>query len=308
MLPFNMLGSLIFLNIRYRHVHYIGSTLAIYGVLVRLIPNMTAGGSLDAGTTGWEYAGWVIMLAAAQVPAAASNVYKEIGLKGYDMDVWYMNAWIGMWQLFWGLLTSPTIALAFTPDTMPLSDLPGYIVDANKCFFGYNAQKGDKCADPISGVPVVVFCFFIVFNLTYNQLMLYVFKRGSSVLFVVASAVRLPLVDLLLMSGFIAGRAKEQFSLYDGFSLFALVLAIVTYYSEKEERRVEVEDEEDGVAYVPHTPQMSPQTNAARRGAVASRRDPGVLRKMWRSVSRGSAGDRGERAREGTSLLGTRRK
>ena len=35
-LPFNMVGSLLFLGTRYRKVHYIGSILAIYGVVRRV--------------------------------------------------------------------------------------------------------------------------------------------------------------------------------------------------------------------------------------------------------------------------------
>lgn len=64
--------------------------------------------------------------------------------------------------------------------------------------------------------------------------MLYVFKTGSSVLFVIASACRLPLVDLFCMSRALAGRAQQQFTVYDGFALFILVLAIYIYYSEPE--------------------------------------------------------------------------
>ena len=82
--------------------------------------------------------------------------------------------------------------------------------------------------------PIYVFSVFIIFNITYNMLMLYVFKHGSSVLFVIANAVRLPLVDVLLMSGFIAGKSASSFTEYDGYALVALVLAIVVYYAEKE--------------------------------------------------------------------------
>lgn len=155
------------------------------------------------------------------------------------------NAWIGMYQLMFGLITIPAAALPLTPHHLSLSSLPTYLKAANQCFFGYNVMKTDQCSG--DGLPVIVFMFFIIFNVTYNQvhclcctmrlcrrgavsslspaapvvthsrpvhaqLMLYVFKRGSSVLFVIASAVRLPLVDLLLLSTFIAGRAQERFT------------------------------------------------------------------------------------------------
>ena len=150
-----------------------------------------------------------------------------------------------MYQLMFGLITIPAAALPLTPHHLSLSSLPTYLEAANKCFFGYNVMKTDQCSG--DGLPVIVFMFFIIFNVTYNQvrmaccavprfrrfaqvsrpvshvvsccsfcggaqLMLYVFKRGSSVLFVIASAVRLPLVDLLLLSTFIAGRAHERFT------------------------------------------------------------------------------------------------
>ena len=87
--------------------------------------------------------------------------------------------------------------------------------------------------------------FFIVFNITYNQLMLFVFKRGSSVLFVIANAVRLPLVDFLNSWGFVSGPAQESFETNDGYALFILVLAIIVYYAEKEEHLAEDGSVED---------------------------------------------------------------
>lgn len=46
-LPFNMVGSLLFLKTRYRKVHYIGSILAVYGV-VRVLQQSGGGGALMA--------------------------------------------------------------------------------------------------------------------------------------------------------------------------------------------------------------------------------------------------------------------
>lgn len=68
----------------------------------------------------------------------------------------------------------------------------------------------------------------------YNVLSLYVFQHGSSVLFVVANAVRLPLVDALNSVRFVSGQATEAFGKYDAFALIPLVLAIFVYYSEPE--------------------------------------------------------------------------
>jgi drug/metabolite transporter (DMT)-like permease len=89
-LPFNMIGSMLFLGTRFKRVHYVGSILVVYGVLVNLMP-------FFEGRTPQENTdpsiGWILINALACVFAAASNVYKEIALKDEDLDVWYANAW-----------------------------------------------------------------------------------------------------------------------------------------------------------------------------------------------------------------------
>lgn len=85
-------------------------------------------------------------------------------------------------------------------------------------------------ADP----PIYVFLVFICFNITFNMLTLYVFKHGSSTLFVIANAVRLPIVAILLMWHAVAGASKQGFTHYDGFALVMLVVAVLVYYSQKE--------------------------------------------------------------------------
>jgi len=230
-LPINMVGSMIFLRTRYRKVHYVGAILVIYGVCVQLLPDFD---NFSAQVF------WIAMMVVSQIPAAASNVYKEIGLKGAELDIWYANAWIGVFQFLWGIATVWTVNIkAFMSPhaAVPWDKFFDYISNANDCFLGHVVK------DISSGVehtycdksPVKIFVFFIIFNITYNQLMLYTFAAGSSSLFVTASAVRLPLVALLCTSGFLAGDAKQSFTVYDGFALFILVMAIVLYYSEPEE-------------------------------------------------------------------------
>ena len=71
--------------------------------------------------------------------------------------------------------------------------------------------------------------------------MLYIFKHGSSVMFVVASAVRLPLVTALNSWKWIAGPAQGSYAKEDTFALIILIVAIVVYNSEKEENPLSLE-------------------------------------------------------------------
>eukprot|EP00947_MAST-08B_sp_MAST-8B-sp1_P003513 g3513.t1 len=281
-LPINMVLAYFVLKTRFRNNHILGAFLVIYGILVKLMPELfksseasSSGAATSSGDDGGADAGWIFLLVFSQVFAAASNVYKEIALKGVDLDEWYMNVWVSIFQLGFGVLCFWQGYVADFMDPLPaIGSCTGcswsaMVSGANKCFVGYEVEiagvsnstclknngvwsasssagttapstlvDGETCTlDCGLETPLYIFLAFIVFNITYNMLMLYVFKHGSSTLFVIANAVRLPLVDLLLMWPAVAGASSEMFTHYDGFALVMLVLAIVVYYAQKEGKK-----------------------------------------------------------------------
>eukprot|EP00941_MAST-03F_sp_MAST-3F-sp1_P000511 g511.t1 len=275
-LPINMLLAFIFLSTRYKNCHYLGACLVIYGVLVKMMPGIFPKGvcdsSPDASTLkeeggevgGGELVGWVLLLVFSQLFSAGSNVYKEIALKGTDMDEWYMNLYVALWQVafgvlcFWqgyvGAFTDPLPAIGSCEDCTWSNMLQGsfecfagnddvtvYGLTSKQCTTndgrpGPNDTCQISCSTDVDGTPYGVFAVFLIFNIAFNLLMLYVFKHGSSVLFVVANAVRLPLVQILLLSQEIAGSATQKFTTFDLYALPCLALAIIVYYSEKEDK------------------------------------------------------------------------
>jgi hypothetical protein len=282
-LPINMLLAYAFLGTRYKNCHYLGALLVVYGVLVKMMPVLfnldgEGGGSMGGGV------GWICLLVFSQFFSAGSNVFKEIGLKGVDMDEWYMNLWVALWQMFFGALCFwQGYVGAFTDPLPAVGACEGCTWSAmfkgsNACFWGGTVDiagpassptfddatctqlggtffppndgagvpPGDSCCrkdcETEFGTPSSVFGTFLVFNVTFNMLMLFVFKHGSSVLFVVANAARLPLVQCLLMWKWLAGPSDQKFAVYDGYALFALVLAVVVYYSEKEDKMPDAAD------------------------------------------------------------------
>ncbi|OQR92821.1 Drug/Metabolite Transporter (DMT) Superfamily, partial [Thraustotheca clavata] len=75
-----------------------------------------------------------------------------------------------------------------------------------------------------SGDILTIYIQYIVLNIIYNTLMMYIFKEGSSVFFVISSAICLPLTDLLYMVPSLAGpRATQKFTIFDGFALCIIV-------------------------------------------------------------------------------------
>jgi drug/metabolite transporter (DMT)-like permease len=73
----NMIASFIFLHLRYSPFHICGVILVMIGITVDVWP-MFAGGSAGSGQYTWL---WILLLFFANIPMAASNVYKEKYLK-----------------------------------------------------------------------------------------------------------------------------------------------------------------------------------------------------------------------------------
>eukprot|EP01138_Halocafeteria_seosinensis_P016495 gb/GECG01016826.1/.p1 GENE.gb/GECG01016826.1/~~gb/GECG01016826.1/.p1 ORF type:complete len:484 (+),score=47.23 gb/GECG01016826.1/:1-1452(+) len=237
-IPFQMVCNYLFLGNSFRKSHYLGVTLAVYGVLVKLIPQFqgNSDSSNGASSSGIAYIGWSLVMIASAIPSAMSNAFKEVVLKKVpNLDEFYMAANVGLWQLIFGMVTIPTIGIPFTANYVPLNQLGDYIKDASNCFVGNQPHQKSECGNGAGGVaPVWLFLIFVGFNITFNLLMLMIFRQGSSVLFVVASTVRLPLVDILLMWRLLSGPAYAKFSLFDGFALFALIVGIAAYQSDPE--------------------------------------------------------------------------
>lgn len=275
-LPFNMVLSYMFLSTRFKRGHILGSILVLYGGLVVMIPIMTG---MESANMPDPTVGWISLYIVSLIPAAASNVYKEIGLKDVDLDIWYANAWVSFYQLLLGVASIWTIRIkAFSDPPVPWSDFTSYVAKAHQCFLGEAVEfNGHQLA--CDAGTFHVFLVYIVFNMVYNQLMLYIFKEGSSVLFVVSSAVCLPLTDLLYMIPFLTGEfAGQKFTIYDGFALFVLVMGLLVYHSEKEERQLASSRSiEKSPMYTSPTLQKT-HLMKKRRGKVVYRQSPMALR------------------------------
>jgi hypothetical protein len=274
-LPFNMALSYMFLSTRFKRGHILGSILVLYGGLVNMIPVFTGQESANMPD---PTVGWITLYIVSLVPSAMSNVYKEIGLKGVDLDIWYANMWISIYQLFLGLATIWTVRIpAFSDPPIPWSEFLPYMRKAHECFLGNPVELSGKELPCDSGI-LQVFLVFIVFNTIYNQLILYILKEGSSVLFVVSSAVGLPLTDLLYMLPILTGvSAGQKFTIYDGFALFVLVMGLLVYHSEKEEHKSGTTSFEKSPMYTSPTLQKA-HLIKKRRGKLVYRQSPMLTR------------------------------
>jgi drug/metabolite transporter (DMT)-like permease len=232
-LPITMALAIVILRTKFKMTHYIGAVLVIVGILVRLTPQFQ-----NSGNSEKDSGLWIVVYIASLIPMGLSNVYKEGGLKKMKSDVWYVNAWIGVWQLLQGFATIPTVFIPWPApaEVIEPNTFGTYIQNACTCFFtGTNPKpsSGDDCESVW-----LVFVLYLAFNIAFNQLMLIVFKKGSSVLAVISSTVRLPLVDLLLLWRFLAGPATiAAFTQWDAYALVLIIVGIVAYKLKEEESR-----------------------------------------------------------------------
>ncbi|KAL9658109.1 hypothetical protein ABK040_013022 [Willaertia magna] len=223
----NMIASFIFLHFRYNIFHISGVILVLAGITIDIFP-LFANGAAGDDPNAWL---WILLLFISNIPMAASNVYKEKYLKEANLDVFYLNSWVAIYQFIFGLMSVFTvyIVLPDSPHVEP-KDMYNYIWNGIKCFFGVNSELTDQC-----DWFWAVFMVFICFNMTYNILILVVFKRGSSTLAVVASVARLALSNFGFLIKPLAGEAYQpSLSWFDIIALVLLILGIVVYSATNE--------------------------------------------------------------------------
>ncbi|KAH9104213.1 hypothetical protein LEN26_015090 [Aphanomyces euteiches] len=263
-LPFTMILSRWFLQTQYKRAHLIGAILVLYGAFVCMIPILRGEIALNSPDPSVL---WILLYVFSCLPSAGANVYKEYGMKDVELDVWYANAWITFYQILWGVLTAWTIRIeAFSNPTVAWKDFPSYIASAQNCFFGHPTTFNGVYSE-CGGDILFTYFQYITFNIVFNMLMMYVFREGSSVIYVVTSAVCLPLTDVLYMIPALAGPlATQKFTIFDGFALFVIVLGMVVYQFEKEERDIGKEHEVKTPVFV------SPSFRRLKAGIQSRRR------------------------------------
>lgn len=205
-------------NVRYKILHYLGASIIMAGIVVALFPQFQHS---SHGNTPFGIAVFI----ASAIPTALSGVYKEIAFKGVsDMNVFYLNAWVALFQWIVGLLYLPITAIPGFGG-ISFQDMPSNVWDGTKCMFaGINSLSGDNCtyAGAMMGG-------YVVANIFYNIILLMLIKYGSAALLYLASAVILPAANISFTFRFIMASKTTKLTPYDIAGLVVILVGLIGY-------------------------------------------------------------------------------
>ena len=102
----------------------------------------------------------------------------------------------------------------------------GGVVQGWSCFLG---REVDGYLCHVAPHPWVVFLLYVVVNFAYNVLLLLITKEGSALLLVIASALSLPITNLVFTLPLFMGKEAEQWSWWTVSGLLVVVVGFLLY-------------------------------------------------------------------------------
>mmetsp|Transcript_17363 Transcript_17363/g.40381 ORF Transcript_17363/g.40381 Transcript_17363/m.40381 type:complete len:502 (-) Transcript_17363:35-1540(-) len=159
-------------------------------------------------------------------PMSLSSIYKEMSLGGaQNIDPIFLNGWVGLFQLLFSVPMSVPAGMASSPTIWP-DELPSNIIDGVLCYFGLNSIDSGCHPDHCEGSPLFV-NLFLVFNILFNILLIFMLKYGSSNVLFLSSTVMVPLGNLIFALPFIPGHTPLKDS--DVAGLLLIMSGLVAY-------------------------------------------------------------------------------
>eukprot|EP00051_Salpingoeca_urceolata_P002230 m.48275 g.48275 ORF g.48275 m.48275 type:complete len:424 (-) comp11986_c0_seq2:10-1281(-) len=217
-IPFVIVLSWIFLGQRPSLMAVIGAALILGGTCVSSIPH--SGG--DSGIHSLWYSN--VIFFSGQILFSSERVYEDASFGNYDVGVIYMFTWTLWTQFFLGWALYPLQTLKDFGD-LSLHELPQIVWDGCKCTVGISTEGRPFCDwhNP--------FYFFLYCAVDYccYAMGLYVIQRGGANLMVLASAIALPLSQLVFCIRPMMGQFYEKFYPTDGAALAMVLVGFGVY-------------------------------------------------------------------------------
>ena len=124
---------------------------------------------------------WSLVMILSCVPMTLSSVYKEIALGGEtDLDPILLNGYIAGFQFLFSLVLSVPAGMASSPPVYP-SEVPLNLWNGLKCYAGIGSIfTGCHTDEMCAGLAPLFVNVYLLLNVLYNILIIYILKYGSS--------------------------------------------------------------------------------------------------------------------------------
>eukprot|EP00986_Skeletonema_menzelii_P014453 scaffold9607_cov157-Skeletonema_menzelii.AAC.3 len=196
------------------------------GALCQWIPSGSTDGASSFSDSTSTTLIWSIVTILACIPMTLSSIYKEMALSGSEtqIDPIFLNGWVAWYQFLFSFpLTIPAgMATGIVP-----TELPANIWDGIKCYLGISTITGGCHPDDMCSESPLYVNIFLVFNVAFNVLLVFVLKFGSANVLFMAATVMVPIGNLAFALPFVPGSTPLHDS--DIAGLLVILLGLVTY-------------------------------------------------------------------------------
>jgi len=196
------------------------------GALCQWVSSASADDSSSSSDSTSTILIWSIVTILACIPMTLSSIYKEMALSGSEtqIDPIFLNGWVAWYQF---LFSFPlTIPAGMATGILP-SELPANIWDGIKCYLGISTITGGCHPDDLCSESPLYVNIFLVFNVAFNILLVFVLKFGSANMLFMAATIMVPIGNLAFALPLIPGSMPLHDS--DIAGLLVILLGLVTY-------------------------------------------------------------------------------
>lgn len=171
---------------------------------------------------------WSLVMILSCVPMTLSSVYKEVALGEEDLDPIYLNGWIALFQFAFSIVLSVPAGMASSPPIYP-SQISENLWDGLKCYLGIGSIfTGCHTDELCSGLAPTFVNIYLLLNVLYNVLIIYILKFGSSNVLWLALTIMVPVGNLAFTLPFMpGGGGPMHFS--DILGLVVILTGLVMY-------------------------------------------------------------------------------
>ena len=221
-IPVSMILGAVFLGSTFTGWQIAGATTVMAGVLVVCIPTML---SFNSNLLPADSLFWAVMLFLSNVPLSLSALVKELVLhhRSRDVPVSYLNTAVSCLQLLIGFILAPLGLAGVRPD-----QLSSQLRDGYHCLLG--TLVGHPECENGSMVEYITFCL-LMFSM--NISLLFVVRHGSSSIMYAASALVLPLSNLVNTFPSVMGPSASPLDTFTLAGLAPILFGILLYANAK---------------------------------------------------------------------------